>query len=74
MSETDLITQLGGAKYIADRLGAEANAVCNWRHRGIPWRHRTAIAALAEEQGVELPDDFLPSLADAGEADGSKAA
>ena len=74
MTETDLITRLGGAKYVSERTGASKTAVCNWRHNGIPWRYRTGITALAQEQGVKLPDDFLPSLADAGEADGSKAA
>lgn len=37
-------------------------------------RHRAAVAALAKEKGVKLPDDFLPSLADTNVADGSKAA
>ena len=74
MSEPDFITQLGGPKYVGNRVGAEETAVCNWRIRGVPWRHRVAVAALAKEQGIKLPDDFLPSLADAGEADGSKAA
>ena len=74
MSDSDLITQLGGAKYVANRLGTEETAVCNWRHRGVPWRHRAAVAALAKEQRVKLPGDFLPSLAGAGEVDGTKAA
>ena len=74
MSKPDFITQLGGAKYVGDRVGAEETAVCNWRTRSVPWRHRVAVAALAKEKGVELPNDFLPSLAEAGEADGSKAA
>ena len=74
MTETDLITRLGGAKYVSERTGASKTAVCNWRHNGIPWRLRTGIAALANELGVELPDDFLPSLADTNNVKGPKAA
>ena len=74
MHEPDLITQLGGPKYVGERVGAEETAVCNWRTRGVAWKHRVAVAALAKEKGVKLPENFLPSLADAGAADGSKAA
>ena len=74
MSEPDFITQLGGPKYVGERVGAEETAVCNWRTRGVAWKHRVAVAALAKELGVGLPDDFLPSLADARGADEPKAA
>ena len=74
MSELDFITQLGGPKYVGARVGAEETAVCNWRNRGVPWKHRVAVTALANELGVELPENFLPSLAEADAADGSKAA
>ena len=72
--DDDLITQLGGPKYVGARVGANETTVCNWRHNGVPWKHRVSIAALATAMGVGLPDDFLPSLADASEADEPKAA
>ena len=74
MTEPDFITQLGGAKYVGDRVGAKETTVCMWRHNGVAWRRRTAVAALAKEKGVKLPDDFLPSLTDASNVKGPKAA
>jgi len=56
----DTIKALGGAAYVAQRLGYEQNRVANWYKRGIPLTDRPAIAALAAESGVQLPDDFLP--------------
>ena len=70
----DLITQLGGPKYVGDRVGANETTVCNWRHNGVAWKYRVAVAALANELGVELPDDFLLSLAAANNIKGPKAA
>jgi len=55
-----IIDALGGTKALAEALGVSANVVGNWRlpDRGIPWKRRHAIARLAAERGVRLPDDF----------------
>lgn len=54
----NLIDQLGGNKALAEKLQVTPNAVSNWRERGIPWRLRPAIARMAVESGVALPDKF----------------
>jgi DNA-binding transcriptional regulator YdaS (Cro superfamily) len=55
-----LIEALGGAKQLAADLRASPGAVRNWMlgGRSIPWRYRPAIAKIAAERGVPLPEDF----------------
>ena len=53
-----LIDQLGGNRVLAEKLQVTPNAVSNWRERGIPWRLRPAIARMATESGVSLPEGF----------------
>jgi len=55
-----ILDQLGGNKIVADALNVSPGAVANWRlpSRNIPWRFRHAIARLAAERGVTLPNDF----------------
>ena len=51
----------GGMARLADRLGESTQTVFNWKTepRGISWRGRPKIAALAAELGVAIPADFL---------------
>jgi DNA-binding transcriptional regulator YdaS (Cro superfamily) len=60
-----IIDKLGGNKAVADALGIKANVVANWRlaDRQIPWRHRPALARLAVERAVSLPEDFWEGAA-----------
>src|SRR3546814_5082278 len=58
-----LFADRGGTGYIAQRLGYQQNRVANWAKRGVPLSDRPALAALAAERKVQLPDGFLPSWA-----------
>lgn len=53
-----LIDSLGGNSAVATSLDCAPNVVANWRDRGIPWPRRAAIAKLADDNDVRLPDDF----------------
>lgn len=55
----DLINQLGGTGKVAAELGVSPSVVSNWKQRNVPWQWRPTLAALAEKDGIELPDDFL---------------
>lgn len=61
----ELIEKLGGAKRVADDLNATHGAVRNWMlaGRSIPWRFRPAIARIAAERAVQLPEDFWEGVA-----------
>ena len=63
--EPDIIDRLGGAKALAEALGLTKQAVTNWRlgKRGIPWRHRPAIARLAADRAEALPIGFWDGTA-----------
>jgi hypothetical protein len=56
----ELIVALGGAKAVADRLNTTHGAVRNWMldGRSIPWRYRPALARIAAERAVPLPENF----------------
>ena len=59
-----LIEQLGGVKAVALTIGTSEGSVFNWRLRDtIPWRHRHAIARMAAERAVDLPDNFWADAA-----------
>lgn len=59
----ELFKALGGTGYIAQRLGYQQNRVANWAKRGVPLSDRPALAALAAERGVDMPNGFLPNWA-----------
>ena len=59
MSHAELIDRLGGTASVANRLGIADNRVANWRERGIAWRWRHQINLIAQQEGVEVPVDFL---------------
>lgn len=49
MTDADLIRKLGGPKKVAQLLGFGEGGhqrVCNWMHRGIPWRVKAERQAL----------------------------
>lgn len=62
-----LINALGGpaalSRIVVERLGTairiSPTAVSHWRFRGIPHRHRVAIARFAAAEGIEIPENFL---------------
>jgi hypothetical protein len=60
-----LIEALGGAKKVAADLNTTHGAVRNWMldGRSIPWRYRPAVAKIAAERGVSLPEDFWLAVA-----------
>ena len=56
---SSLIERLGGASQVAKELGLKPNVVGNWAERGVAWKWRPALAALANQRGIPVPDDFL---------------
>lgn len=58
MTDEQIIDRLGGTVAVAKRLGLERGAVSNWKKRGISAAGRYQIAALAIEDGLELPKRF----------------
>ena len=56
---SSLIERLGGAAQVAKELGLKPNVVGNWTERGVAWKWRPALAALADRRGIPVPDDFL---------------
>lgn len=55
---------LGGPTALAAALSASGapvkrDAVLQWVRRGVPWRYRNVVAAIAAARDVDLPDDFL---------------
>ena len=61
----ELIEKLGGAKTVASDLNTTPGAVRNWMldSRSIPWRFRPAIARIAAERAVPLPENFWEGIA-----------
>jgi hypothetical protein len=54
----ELIQALGDRTKIAAALGVKPSRVGMWNYRGVAWRYRPAVARLASERGVKLPQDF----------------
>lgn len=59
----DLIKALGGAKAVSEQIQQPRSVVSNWMKRGVPWRWRNEIAALAKVKRVDLPNGFLDAIA-----------
>ena len=59
MNDAMIINLLGGGTHLANKLKLSTSGVHNWKSRGIPWRWRAPVAALAKKQGLKLPGDFL---------------
>ena len=64
MNTSEIISQIGGSKFVADQMNFPQNRVSNWLKNGIPHdiKIRAKIAQLANEKNVSLPDDFLAGL------------
>ena len=58
-----------GALALRQRLGVKGPRVANWRRRGVPTLFLMRVKALADEQGVPVPADFLQSLGVDGHGD-----
>jgi hypothetical protein len=58
-SHEALIVALGDTGAVADELGLMDSRVSNWKQRGVAWRYRPKIAALAKRKRVALPEGFL---------------
>ena len=54
-----LIDDLGGYIAVATRLRQKPRAVSNWRKRGVPWKWRPAVEAMADRAKVKLPSGFF---------------
>jgi hypothetical protein len=60
MKDKAVIKLLGGHKAIKAALGLRSEQHArHFSERGIPWKHRPKIAALAKRKKVQLPSDFL---------------
>ena len=59
MTDAQIINQLGGCASLGREFNRNTKSVHNWKSRGIPWRWRAPVAALAKKQGLKLPGDFL---------------
>ena len=59
MKDAQVIEALGGHHTVARALGMSPENALHFIKRGIPWRHRPAVKALARRKRVKLPPDFL---------------
>lgn len=48
----EVLSHVTGTRVTIEMIG-------NWRRDGIAWRFRPAIAKLATEYGLDMPDEFL---------------
>lgn len=62
-----LIDAMGGPSTVCGPLSKKSgkvvsrNALCMWRHRGVPYEYRVVFSGLAKELGAgdKIPDNFL---------------
>ncbi len=59
MKDPEVIRALGGHKAVAHAIGVSIENALHFMRRGIPYRHRTKIKALAKSKRLKLPADFL---------------
>lgn len=59
MDTSAIIDKLGGTKAVATELTQNDSTISMWRQRGVPWRWRQSIAAMAARKDVALPEGFL---------------
>ena len=57
--DTKFIDAVGGTNKVARMMGAEQNAVSQWRRDGLPAAKRWAFKKKCEELGIELPENFM---------------
>lgn len=60
-SDKEVIVALDGPAALAAELEYSEHAVAKWMNadRGIPWKDRPKVYALAKKRRVTLPQDFL---------------
>jgi hypothetical protein len=59
MQHAAFIKQLGDTGVVADALGQKHSTVSMWKKREVPWRWRGAVARLAQNAEVAVPENFL---------------
>jgi hypothetical protein len=59
MTHANLIKDLGDTGVVAAELGIGDTVVSMWKRRGVSWKWRPAVAALAEKRDIPLPAGFL---------------
>ena len=52
-----------GPKAVREAYDLSRQTLHNWRKRGIPCKYRVAVARLAAERGVPVPQDFFEDMA-----------
>jgi hypothetical protein len=52
MTTDQVISAFGGRDEVMAITGAGRNAVNNWRHDGIPYRHYNALIKAAQARGI----------------------
>lgn len=51
-----------GTKAVKDAYRLSRQRLHNWRKRGVPHSHRVAVAKLAAERGVAVPQNFFAGM------------
>lgn len=59
MTDAEIIVALGDTGAVAKELGLSDSRVSNWKTRGIPWRYRGTVSALAKRRRIAIPDNFM---------------
>ena len=59
MTDYQIVEALGGAIKVAQALGINTEIVRKFKARGIAWKYRPAVLALARRRKVRVPSDFL---------------
>lgn len=63
--QAEFIESLGGPAHVARLLSRALgqriapNTVGTWKARGVPWRSRQLLVALAKAKGADVPAGFL---------------
>jgi glycerate kinase len=52
MTTDEMIAAFGGRDVVMEITGAARNAVNNWRHDGVPYKHHKALIEAAERRGI----------------------
>ena len=58
MTDADIVTTLG-VEHLAAMFAKTPSSIRNWKARGIPWKHRIKVHAMAKRRGITLPGDWL---------------
>jgi len=58
MTDAAIIEALG-ITHLSVIVGQTPSSIRNWKARGIPWKHRIKVHAMAKRRGITLPGDWL---------------